>query len=338
MLNASLCAINLCTKYLVVYVSVRFTPSYIFLFDQGIWTTRRCRWWPRWRGAWSRWTRCYWACWRGRGLRRSWSLLRFRCPSQCWLIDFNSFRKHSLLCDGCNISLNPDSKKTGVLRRCSCNTFSSRSEITGGLSSSLHSAPSHLLTSEVIWPHSSASNLRSFCIYALLQSHLQHLCLQASFPPPPVYTAPFSSSRGLSSTVSPFLAVDPSLCMREVCDGCNISFNLDSKETGVPRRCSGNTFSSRSEITGGLRSSLSSSLHHHICWLRTWSDHTALEVIYEPSLLPSHLQHLRLQASFPLHLSTQLHSPLPAEPPLLPLLSGLLTLLSVWGKSVTGAT
>ncbi len=51
--------------------------------------------------------------------------------------------------------------------------------------------------------------------------------------------------------------------LQKKCDGCNINLNPDSKKTGVPHRCSGNTFSSRSEITGGLSSNLPSALHRH---------------------------------------------------------------------------
>ncbi len=50
----------------------------------------------------------------------------------------------------------------------------------------------------------------------------------------------------------------------DLCDGCNINLNPDSKKTGIPRRCNGSTFSSRSEITGGLSSNLPSALHRYI--------------------------------------------------------------------------
>ncbi len=93
-------------------------------------------------------------------------------------------------------------------------------------------------------------HLRSLCFFRLT---CNIFTFKLPSPLPPVYTAPFSSPGGASSPAPPFQAVDPSLCMREVCDGCNISLNPDSKNTGVPRRCSGNTFSSRSEDSRGIK-------------------------------------------------------------------------------------
>ncbi len=105
-----------------------------------------------------------------------------------------------------------------------------------------------------------------------------------------------------------------------------LTLNPDYKWKGVPRRCSGNTFSSRSEdSTGGLSSSLPPATAPSHLLISDVIKHAALQVMIlhsfwttQPSLLLFHVQHLRLQDSFP-------HSPLPAEPPLLPLLSGLLT-------------
>ncbi len=113
-----------------------------------------------------------------------------------------------------------------------------------------------------------------------------------------------------------------------------LTLNPDYKWKGVPRRCSGNTFSSRSEdFTGGLSSSLPPATAPSHLLISNVIKHAALQVMIlhsfwttQPSLLLFHVQYLRLQDSFPpSHLSTQPHSPLPAEPPLLPLLFGLLT-------------
>ncbi len=71
----------------------------------------------------------------------------------------SKFNKDSVVADTFHCHLNPDSKKIGVPRLFSGNPFSSRSEITGGLSSSLPSTPapsqcdnSHLFEDYLILP------------------------------------------------------------------------------------------------------------------------------------------------------------------------------------------
>ena len=84
----------------------------------------------------------------------------------------------------------------------------------------------------------------------------------------------------------------------------NLTLNPDSNWTGVPHRCSGNTFSSRSEDSiGGLSSSLPPATAPSHVVTPTWLNTQLLLVMIlrsfsstQPSLLLFHLHHLRHQA------------------------------------------
>ncbi len=112
---------------------------------------------------------------------------------------------------------------TGVV----VNTFSSRSDSTGGLSSSLPpaTAPTHVVTPT--WLNTQLLQgilLRSFCTTqpSLLLFHLQHLQLEP--PLQPVLSFSFSVGGKYVKYVT----------------DATLTLNPDSKWTGVAHRCSGN--------------------------------------------------------------------------------------------------